>query len=333
MNSQHREIYLPGNGTKRVLKCCVLQSPLAGVSDSIFRSLVRRWAPEALLFTEMVNATSFELGYGQCKVDGLSEDTGPIGVQLVDYRPAAIAEAAKKAEGAGAYLVDINMGCPVRKISCKGSGSGLLLKPDLAAKIVNSVTNAVKIPVTVKTRLGWSKEQSDPIDFALRLEESGAQMITLHGRTRNQGFSGKANWEAIAKVKEKLSIPLIANGDISSITDAWQCLNTTKADGIMLGRGTMGAPWLVGQIHCALTGQPVFDTPGPIEKIKLAREQLERLVEVKGSHGLLIARKHMNWTCKDFSGAKELRSSLVRAKTVAEAFSLMDNYLCILEQN
>ncbi|MDA0259042.1 MAG: tRNA-dihydrouridine synthase, partial [Cyanobacteria bacterium] len=146
-------LLLPGSGTPRQLACRVLQSPLAGVSDRVFRRLVRRWAPDALLFTEMVNATSLELGHGRCKVEELAEEQGPIGVQLFDHRPAAMADAARRAEDAGAFLIDINMGCPVRKIARKGGGSGLIRDPDLASRIIEAVATAVTVPVTVKTRL------------------------------------------------------------------------------------------------------------------------------------------------------------------------------------
>ncbi|MEA5411371.1 tRNA-dihydrouridine synthase, partial [Synechococcus sp. BA-120 BA3] len=144
-------LQLAGNGTDRQLHCRVLQSPLAGVSDGIFRGLVRRWAPDALLFTEMVNATALELGHGGAKMAALDQDSGPVGVQLFDHRPDAMAEAARRAEAAGAWLIDINMGCPVRKIARKGGGSGLLRQPDLALRIVAAVAAAVRLPVTVKT--------------------------------------------------------------------------------------------------------------------------------------------------------------------------------------
>ena len=150
-----RDLQLRGSSIERRLRCNVLQSPLAGVSDRIFRALVRRWAPDALLFTEMVNATSLELGHGRGKVEELSDEIGPIGVQLFDHRPQAMADAARRAEDSGAFLVDINMGCPVRKIARKGGGSGLIRDPDLACRIVESVASAVGVPVTVKTRLGW----------------------------------------------------------------------------------------------------------------------------------------------------------------------------------
>ena len=320
-------IQLPGRGRARELTCRVLQSPLAGVSDKIFRRLVRRWAPEALLFTEMVNATSLEMGHGLSKVEELSEEPGPIGVQLFDHRPVSMADAARRAEAAGAYLIDINMGCPVRKIARKGGGSGLIQDPDLARRIVSAVADAVQIPVTVKTRLGWCGSDADPVKWCRQLEDAGAQLLTLHGRTREQHFKGHADWSAIAAVKQALTIPLIANGDIKNPNDALRCLQQTGAAGVMVGRGTMGAPWLVGQIDAALAGRAVPPTPGPAERLNLAKEQLLALVEARGEHGLLIARKHMGWTCVGFPGAPQLRHALMRAPTPAEAVSLLDRQL------
>jgi len=317
-------IQLPGRGHARELTCRVLQSPLAGVSDKIFRRLVRRWAPEALLFTEMVNATSLEMGHELSKVEELSEEPGPIGVQLFDHRPDSMVDAARRAEAAGAYLIDINMGCPVRKIARKGGGSGLIQDPDLARRIVSAVADAVQIPVTVKTRLGWCGSNADPVTWCQQLEDAGAQLLTLHGRTREQHFKGNADWGAIAAVKQALTIPLIANGDIKTPTDAVRCLDQTGAAGVMVGRGTMGAPWLVGQIDAALAGRAVPPTPSSAERLQLAKEQLLALVEARGEHGLLIARKHMGWTCIGFPGAPQLRHALMRAPTPAEALRLLD---------
>jgi nifR3 family TIM-barrel protein len=330
---------LPGRGCPRRLHSRVLQSPLAGVSDRIFRGLVRRWSADALLFTEMVNATSLELGHGRQKVEELRREPGPIGVQLFDHRPEAMADAARRAEAAGAFLIDINMGCPVKKIARKGGGSGLIRNPELAARIVETVAAAVAIPVTVKTRLGWCTgaetpvpgadlDGNDPGATAVRwcrlLESAGAQLLTLHGRTRDQGFRGQADWGAIAAVKRALGIPVIANGDIHSPADARRCLEMTGADGVMVGRGTMGAPWLVGQIDAALRGRPVPPTPTPAERLALAAEQLQALVTAKGDHGLLIARKHMGWTCTGFPGAPQLRHALMVAPSPGEALGLLE---------
>ncbi len=324
-------LQLAGNGSSRQLRCRVLQSPLAGVSDRIFRGLVRRWAPDALLFTEMVNATSLELGHGRSKLDDLAAESGPIAVQLFDHRPAAMAEAARRAEASGAFLIDINMGCPVRKIARKGGGSGLIRDPDLAARIVAAVATAVAIPVTVKTRLGWCGTSADPVGFGLSLQNAGAQALTLHGRTREQGFSGQADWAAIAAVKRALTIPLIANGDITGPEAARRCLAATGADGVMVGRGTMGAPWLVGRIDAALSGRPIPPLPGPRQRLALAAEQLDALVAAKGEQGLWIARKHMGWTCQGFAGAAQLRHGLMRAATPEAARQLLAQAAAELE--
>ena len=315
---------LGGHGVTRTLRSRVLQSPLAGVSDKVFRRLVRRWCPDALLFTEMVNATSLELGHGRGKVEELATEEGPIAVQLFDYRPQAMAEAAKRAEGAGAFLIDINMGCPVKKIAKKGGGSGLIREPDLAARIVEAVSQAVQVPVTVKTRLGWCGSDADPVTWCQQLQNAGAQLLTLHGRTREQGFKGHADWQAIAQVKAALTIPVIANGDINTPDDAQRCLDITGADGVMVGRGSMGAPWLVGQIDAALRGLPIPAAPDASGRLQLAKEQLLALVSERGDHGLLIARKHMGWTCTGFPGAPQLRHQLMRAPTPDAAVELLN---------
>ncbi len=320
-------IFLSGNGTSRYLECPIIQSPLAGVSDQIFRKFVRRWSPKALLFTEMVNAKSLELGHGEEKVIELSNEIGPFGVQLFYHRPESMIDAAIKAESLGAFLIDINMGCPVKKIAKKGGGSALLKEPKLAQAIVKKVSKAISIPLTVKIRLGWCENTSDPISFALGLQDAGAQLITVHGRTRKQGFSGSADWEAIAKIKKSLNIPVIANGDIKNSRDAIKCLDITNADGLMIGRASMGAPWLVGQIDEEINNRKTFRTPDAKMKVSLSLEHLKLLVSKKGNHGLLIARKHMNWTCRGFKGSSVLRKNLVRARTPNEAINLLEEEL------
>jgi tRNA-dihydrouridine synthase len=161
------------------------------------------------------------------------------------------------------------------------------------------------------------------VGWCRRLEAAGARLLTLHGRTREQGFSGRADWGAIAAVKRALTIPVIANGDVTSPEDARRCLRITGADGVMVGRGSMGAPWLVGQIDAALSGRPIPATPGPLERLQLAEEQLGALLEARGEQGLLIARKHMSWTCTGFPGAPQLRHALMRAPTPAAAQALL----------
>jgi len=316
-------IEIKGNGISRKVRSKVMQSPLAGVTDIIFRKFVRRWAPDSLLFTEMVNATSLNLGHGTEKINQIKKEKGPTAIQLFDNRPFAVREAALKSEASGAFLIDINMGCPVKKIAKKGGGSALIKDPKLAVRLVKIISNSVKIPVTVKTRIGWNKNDKNIEDFVLRLQDAGANMITIHGRTREQGFSGVANWEIIRKLKDILDIPVIANGDICSGKDAIECLKFTKADGVMVGRGVLGAPWLIGEIDSVIRGSKEFKKPTTKEKLKLIIEHLDELLKEKGDHGLLIARKHISWTCKGFSGANNLRKYLVRANSPEEVKKLI----------
>ena len=315
----HTSLIIKGRGVSREIKSNVIQSPLAGVTDKIFRKFIRRWAPDSLLFTEMINATSLKLGYGLEKINQISNEEGPVGIQLFDNRPNSIADAAKEAESLGAYIIDINMGCPVKKIAKKGGGSALLKDPSLAVELVKRISRAVKIPVSVKTRIGWSYKDKKIIDFLLRLQDAGANMFTIHGRTREQGFNGKADWQFIRKLKEELEIPLIANGDIYNVKDAIECLKITKADGIMIGRGILGSPWIIGEIDSALKGLENFKKPTVEEKLHLIIEHIDELIFEKGQHGLLLARKHIAWTCKEFEGAQSLRKNLVKAKSPQEA--------------
>ena len=315
----HKSLIIKGGGVSRKIKSSVIQSPLAGVTDKIFRKLIRRWAPESLLFTEMINATSLKLGYGLEKINHISKEEGPVGIQLFDNRPNSIADAARESESSGAYIIDINMGCPVKKIAKKGGGSALLKDPSLAVELVKRISRAVKIPVSVKTRIGWSNKDENIKDFLLRLQDAGANMFTIHGRTRQQGFNGKADWQFIRELKEEIEIPVIANGDIFSVKDAIECLKITNADGIMIGRGVLGSPWILGEIDAALKGLNNFKKPTIEEMFRLIIEHIDELIFEKGEHGLLLARKHIAWTCKNFDGAENLKRNLVKAKSPEEA--------------
>ena len=306
-------IKLKGKGVTRIIKSKVMLSPLAGVTDKTFRKIVRKWAPNSLLFTEMINATGLKLGYGSQKIKELGLETGPIGVQIFDNRPFSVSQAAKEAEDCGAFLIDINMGCPVKKIAKKGGGSALIKDRLLAIELVKRVSKAVQIPVSVKTRLGWDNKKENIEDFLFSLQDSGAAMITLHGRTRREGFSGKADWEMIGRIKDLLEIPLIANGDVKNPKDAIDCLKITNADGLMIGRGILGSPWKIGEIDYAIRGLKGFKEPSVEEKLVLIIEHLDELIKEKGKHGLLIARKHISWTCKNFPGATNLRTNLLKA--------------------
>jgi nifR3 family TIM-barrel protein len=302
----------------------VLQSPLSGVTDLVFRRLVRKYAPESMLYTEMVSAREIHHLKEIPRIMEIDPNEQPISIQLFDCRPDFMAIAAQKAVSEGAKTVDINMGCPVNKITKKGGGSSLLRQPDTAEAIVREVVQAVDVPVTVKTRLGWNEKEIKIIDFALRMQDAGAAMLTIHGRTREQGYTGEANWEWIAKVKEQLAIPVIANGDIFSVETAIKCLEITNADGVMCSRGTLGYPFLVGEIdHFFKTGKTLAQ-PTITELLECAKEHLKGLYLYKGYKGILQSRKQMAWYCKGFAGAAELREKMFQINSLEDGLSLLD---------
>ncbi|KAB8334549.1 tRNA dihydrouridine synthase DusB [Scytonema tolypothrichoides VB-61278] len=306
------------------VKSRVLQSPLSGVTDMVFRRLVRRYAPESMMYTEMVNATGLHYVKQLPKIMEVDRNERPISIQLFDCRPDFLAEAAVKAVEEGADTVDINMGCPVNKITKNGGGSSLLRQPEVAEAIVREVVKAVDVPVTVKTRIGWSDKEITILDFAKRMQDAGAQMITVHGRTRAQGYNGNARWEWIARVKEVLDIPVIGNGDIFSVEAAVKCLEQTGADGVMCSRGTLGYPFLAGEIDYFLKTGEELPSPTPIQRLECAREHLQALYEYKGDRGVRQARKHMTWYSKGFAGAADLRGQLSVIENVQQGVDLID---------
>lgn len=301
----------------------VLQSPLSGVSDRAFRQLVRRYAPRSMLYTEMVHAAGICHARELEKVMEIGPQEQPLSIQLFDCRPDFMAEAARKAVDEGALTIDINMGCPVNKVTRRGGGSSLLRDPATASAIVSTVAQAVAVPVTVKTRIGWDDSAINPVEFGRQMQAAGAQMLTLHGRTRAQGYSGAARWEWIARVKAALSIPVIANGDISSVDAALRCLLETGADGVMCSRGTLGYPFLVGEIdHFLRTGQR-RPAPSTTERLDCARQHLQLLWQYKGQRGIRQARKHMAWYATGFEGAAQLRQQLCQIESAEEGYQLL----------
>ena len=302
----------------------VLQSPLSGVTDLVFRRLVRRYAPKSMMYTEMVSAKEIYHLQELPTIMAIAPDEDPISIQLFDCRPDFMAQAACKAVAQGANTIDINMGCPVNKITKKGGGSSLLRSPEVAEAIVKTVVDAVDVPVTVKTRLGWDDNEINILDFARRMEDSGAQMLTLHGRTRAQGYNGTACWEWIAKVKQALSIPVIANGDIFSVEAAIRCLEITQADGVMCSRGTLGYPFLVGEIDYFLKTGEMLPTPSVAARLQCAKEHLQGLWEYKGQRGIYQSRKHLAWYCKGFPDAAELRDRLSQITSLEQGYEILD---------
>ena len=312
-----------------VVNSRVLQSPLSGVTDLVFRRLVRRYAPESMMYTEMVSAKEIYHLQELPSIMAIASDEDPISIQLFDCRPDFMASAARKAVAEGANTIDINMGCPVNKITKKGGGSSLLRQPEVAEAIVQTVVEAVDVPVTVKTRIGWDDDEINIIDFARRMEDRGAQMLTLHARTRAQGYQGIARWEWIAKVKQALSIPVIANGDIFSVEAAIECLEMTQADGVMCSRGTLGYPFLVGEIDCFLKTGELLPVPDLAIRLECAKEHLLGLWETKGQRGIYQSRKHLAWYCKGFPGAAELRDEVSQVSSLEHGYEILDRAIAL----
>ena len=311
----------------------VLQSPLSGVTDLVFRRLVRQHAPQSMMYTEMISAKEIYHLQELPTIMAIAPEEDPISIQLFDCRPDFMAQAARKAVAEGANTIDINMGCPVNKITKKGGGSSLLRQPEVAEAIVKTVVEAVDVPVTVKTRIGWDDNEINIIDFARRMEDRGAQMLTLHARTRAQGYNGAARWDWISKVKQALSIPVIANGDIFSVEAAVICLETTQADGVMCSRGTLGYPFLVGQIdHFLKTGEQL-PPPDTITKLQCAKNHLLGLWEYKGQRGIYQSRKHLAWYCKGFPGAAELRDEVSQIESLQQGYEILDRTIDNLRLN
>lgn len=274
----------------------VALGPMAGVTDWAFRTVCAQLGA-GITVTEMVSSRA--LVYQDKKSASLlRKNEGSIcGAQIFGNHPDIMTEAAVLAlEISGCDFLDINMGCPMPKIANSGDGCGLMRTPELAGEIVNAVAKAVKVPVTVKCRLGWDKGSIHVLDFARRMEDNGAAMITVHGRTRAMIYSGVADWDMIAKVKKNLHIPVLANGDIVSGESAVKCLKRTGADGIMVGRASFGDPWIFEEIQWALQGKEGYRRPSLAQRVEVALHQFELAVEEHGEHiACLEARKHFAW--------------------------------------
>jgi len=270
--------------------------PMAGVTDWAFRTICAELGAN-ITVTEMVSSRA--LVYKDQKSAALlRKNEGSLcGAQIFGNNPAIMAEAAVMAlEISGCDFLDINMGCPMPKIANSGDGCGLMRTPELAGDIVSAVVQAVKVPVTIKCRLGWDKGSLNVIDFTKRMEDNGAAMVTVHGRTRGMLYSGVADWDYITKVKQNLSIPVIANGDIISGETAVKCLNRTGADGVMIGRATFGDPWIFAEAKAAMAGQPIPSRPPLAKRVDVAVRQLELARDDHGEKiACLEARKHFAW--------------------------------------
>ena len=289
----------------------LILGPMAGVTDQSFRTVCAGLGANVTV-TEMVSSRA--LVYQDKKSAALLKKTdgGVCGAQIFGNDPDIMARGAQLAlEISGCDFLDINMGCPMPKIANSGDGCGLMRTPELAESIVRAVCKAVDVPVTVKCRLGWDKGSINVLEFTRRMEDAGAAMITVHGRTRSQLYSGTADWDTIAKVKQQLSVPLIANGDIVDAASALRCKKWTGADGLMIGRATFGDPWVFEQVSAALAGKPIPERPCLADRVDVALRQFEMAREDKGEHiACLEARKHFAWYLRGVSHSSYYKTQI-----------------------
>lgn len=293
--------------------------PMAGVTDWAFRTVCAEQGANVTV-TEMVSSRA--LVYRDKKSAALlKKNPGSVcGAQIFGNDPAIMAEAAQLAlEISGCDFLDINMGCPMPKIANSGDGCGLMRTPELAGEIVRAVTDAVSVPVTVKCRLGWDKGSINVLDFTRRMEENGAALVTVHGRTRSMLYTGVADWDMIRKVREQLSIPVIANGDIVDAASALKCRNWTGADGLMIGRAAFGDPWIFSQVQAALSGNPVPERPSLQERVETALKQFRLAYEDKGAHiACLEARKHFAWYLRGVAHSNYYKAQISNISTMED---------------
>ena len=302
-------------------------APMAGITDLPFRVICRRLGC-GMTVSEMVSAKG--LLYKNVKTTEMlriEDSERPTAIQLFGSVPAELAEAAKMVEASGADIIDFNMGCPVPKIVNNGEGSALMKNPQLAYEVLAAMVAAVKIPVTVKFRAGWDDKHRNAVEIALAAERAGVAAVAVHGRTRQQFYEGKADWSIIREVKQAVKVPVFGNGDIFTVADGLRMLAETGVDGLMIGRGADGNPWLFQQLKAALAGEPVPEAPTLDARLDLEEEHLDMLIDFKGEHiSVKEMRRHISAYLKGLPHAAEFRGRFHKVDTREEFRQLLAEY-------
>lgn len=305
----------------------LLLAPMAGVTDKPFRRLCRSFGA-GLTVSEMTSADPrlWHTAKSRLRMDH-ADETAPVSVQIAGYDPGMLAEAARHNVGLGAQIIDINMGCPARKVCSVAAGSALLRDTGLVGRILDAVVSAVPVPVTLKLRTGYSRSERNAVSIARIAESAGVQALAVHGRTREDFFTGSAEYDSVAAVKAAVRIPVVANGDIDSPDKALAVLRHTGCDGVMIGRAAQGRPWIFRQIARFLASGNHEPEP-PVEAIQaLVLEHLRELHDFYGEHmGVRIARKHLAWYTRSLPGQAAFRAEANRAETAAEQYGLTADY-------
>ncbi len=304
----------------------VCSAPMAGVTDKAYRLLARELGSN-LVWTEMISATALTYNNARTwQILDISGEEQPVVVQIFGSDPVIMARAAKLAEEQGAKIIDINMGCPAPKIVKNFEGSALLKDIPLAQKVASATVEAVKVPVTVKLRLGWDASSLVGVELAQALESVGVAALTVHARTREQFYAGKADWSAIAEIKKRVCIPVIGNGDIWEPEDARAMLMLTGCDGVMIGRGSLGKPWIfVRTSHLLETGE-LLPEPLPAARISMALRHLSLLTKIKGDKAVQEMRKHVAWYTKGLRDAAKMRDVIMKTQTSGEMGQVLQQY-------
>lgn len=308
----------------------LLLAPMAGVSEAPFRQICRRMGADVVL-SEFLSSEAIRRRIRNTLEGAEFEEVErPIGIQIYGADPNAMAEAAALiTEHYGPEFIDINFGCPVKKVVQRNGGSGCLRDMDLVERIIRAVIGATHLPITVKTRSGWNDELRDPVGIALRMQDAGARAFTLHARTRTQMFTGEANWDDIARVVEALDIPVIGNGDVQTAADLVRMRRHTGCAGIMIGRGAFGNPWLFRDGRALLDGATLPPPPDAAERFRVALEHARLALRLQGDTRKTVIefRKHLGWYTKGLHAATELRQRLFQIESIAEAEAIFLEYL------